>query len=419
MTIVQFAIKNKLKSTMESRNFTGQPIYAQITKYLSKGEILRLSRSVGGERYVKKFDGFQHLLVLLFAVFKNYRSLREILTGVNTEARHLWHAGFTGPLKMSTFSDANNRRPSKFFEAVYKSLYEKFGRFLPDSRDYEWAQKLYVMDSTTISLFSNVLKGAGRNPKIGRKNGGIKSHTIMKALTGVPEFIRHTAARVHDHVMLGMVKLPKDSFIAFDRAYIDYRVFEKFTRRRITYVTKMKRNLTYKVLEKCYEKGASDARVRRDDIIEFRKRLKNGKVLVHKSRLVEYVDPHTRKHWQLLTNNMELKDAEVIEIYKRRWQIESLYKQLKQNFPLHFFYGESANAIETQIWVVMIANLLVKLVKAQVNRVWSFSNLVSLLRHALGYYYDLVPFLENPERVAASSFVGGRSPPGQLQLNLV
>ena len=404
---------------MECRNFTGQPIYAQITKYLSKGEILRQSRSVGGERYVKKFDGFQHLLVLLFAVFKNYRSLREILTGVNTEARHLWHAGFTGPLKMSTFSDANNRRPSKFFEAVYKSLYEKFGRFLPDSRDYEWAQKLYVMDSTTISLFSNVLKGAGRNPKIGRKNGGIKSHTIMKALTGVPEFIRHTAARVHDHVMLGMVKLPKDSFIAFDRAYIDYRVFEKFTRRRITYVTKMKRNLTYKVLEKCYEKGASDARVRRDDIIEFRKRLKNGKELVHKSSLVEYVDPHTRKRWQLLTNNMELKDSEVIEIYRRRWQIESLYKQLKQNFPLHFFYGESANAIETQIWVVMIANLLVKLVKAQVNRMWSFSNLVSLLRHALGYYYDLVPFLENPERVAASSFVGGRSPPGQLQLNLV
>ena len=140
---------------------------------------------------------------------------------------------------------------------------------------------------------------------------------------------------------------------------------------------------------------------------------------VHKSRLVEYVDPHTRKRWQLLTNNMELKDSEVIEIYRRRWQIESLYKQLKQNFPLHFFYGESANAIETQIWVVMIANLLVKLVKAQVNRMWSFSNLVSLLRHALGYYYDLVPFLENPERVAASSFVGGRSPPGQLQLNLV
>lgn len=404
---------------MECRNFTGQPIYAQITKYLSKGEILRQSRSAGGERYVKKFDGFQHLLVLLFAVFKNYRSLREILTGVNTEARHLWHAGFTGPLKMSTFSDANNRRPSKFFEAVYKSLYEKFGRFLPDSRDYEWAQKLYVMDSTTISLFSNVLKGAGRNPKIGRKNGGIKSHTIMKALTGVPEFIRHTAARVHDHVMLSMVKLPKDSFIAFDRAYIDYRVFEKFTRRRITYVTKMKMNLTYKVHEKCYEKGASDARVRRDDIIEFRKRLKNGKELVHKSRLVEYVDPHTRKRWQLLTNNMELKDSEIIEIYRRRWQIESLYKQLKQNFPLHFFYGESANAIETQIWVVMIANLLVKLVKAQVKREWSFSNLVSLLRHSLGYYYDLVLFLENPERVAASSFVGGRSPPGQLQLNLV
>ena len=116
---------------------------------------------------------------------------------------------------------------------------------------------------------------------------------------------------------------------------------------------------------------------------------------------------------------IELKDSEIIEIYRHRWQIGSLYKQLKQNFPLHFFYGESANAIETQIWVVMIANLLVKLVKAQVKCEWSFSNLVSLLLHSLGYYYDLVSFLENPERVAASSFAGGRSPPGQLQLNLV
>ena len=114
--------------------------------------------------------------------------------------------------------------------------------------------------------------------------------------------------------------------------------------------------------------GASDARVRRDDIIEFRKRQRNGKVLVHRSRLVEYVDPHTRKRWQLLTNNTKLKDAEVIEIYRRRWQIESLYKQLKQNFPPHFFYGESANAIETQVWAVMIANLLVKLVRALLLR---------------------------------------------------
>ena len=125
----------------------------------------------------------------------------------------------------------------------------------------------------------------------------------MKALTGVPEFIRHTAARVHDHVMLGMVKPPKDSFITFDRAYIDYRVFEKFTRRRITYVTK-KKNLTYKILERRYDKDKSDARVRRDDIIEFRKRLKNGKELVHRSRLVEYADPQTRKRWGSLQINL-------------------------------------------------------------------------------------------------------------------
>ena len=129
--------------------------------------------------------------------------------------------------------------------------------------------------------------------------------------------------------MLGMVKHPKDSFITFDRAYIDYRVFEKITRRRITYVTKMKKNLAYDIIDRRYEKKMSDTRVRHDDIIELSKRLNTGKEYVHKSRLVEYVDPQTRKRWQLLMNNMELKDSGIIEIYRRRWQIESLYKQLK------------------------------------------------------------------------------------------
>ena len=403
---------------MEYRNFSGQPIFAQIVNLISKDKILSISRKKGGERYVKKLDAHQHLIALLFSVISGFKTLRTALVGLNAEALRLEHVGLTTEIKRSTLSDANNRRPSAVFAEIYRDLFKKIGRFLSDSRDYAWERALYVMDSTTISLFSNVLKGAGRNPKIGRKNGGLKAHTIMKAFSGVPEFIVCTAAAVHDHVMLKMVDLPKDSFIAFDRAYVDIKYAIKFSRRRITYVTKMKKNLTYEPMETVFEEENEEREVRRDEIVEFFRKEK-GRELRHRARIVEYVDRKSGTRWRLLTNNFDLPAEEVVEIYRRRWQIETFYRKLKQNFPLHFFYGESANAIETQVWVVMIANLLASVIKAQLKRNWFYSNFVALLRQSLMYYYDMLSFFENPEQVARRSRVGGLSPPtDQLELPL-
>src|SRR5690606_20012918 len=146
-------------------------------------------------------------------------------------------------VKRSTLAEANQRRYSEFFAQIYFKLYHRFKKILPDSRTGKnWERLLHIMDSTTISLFSNVLKGAGRNPKHGKKKGGIKVHTVMRADEGLPYDVHFTSAATHDHVMLRKLKLTNGAFLAMDRAYIDYKVFEKFTQDGVFYVTKMKKN---------------------------------------------------------------------------------------------------------------------------------------------------------------------------------
>ncbi|MBC8625896.1 IS4 family transposase [Alloprevotella sp. Lung230] len=231
------------------------------------------------------------------------------------------------------------------------------------------------MDSTTITLFDNILKGVGRHPKSGKKKGGMKVHTIMKYQVGVPMVVELTSAAKHDHYLLKKVHLPQDSTLAMDRAYIDYAQFQRLTEEGVCYVTKMKKNLTYKEL-------SSTAYVSRDGLVTHLDKhiLFEKEKVRHEARCVELWSNNSRKSVTLLTNNFELSVEELAEIYKRRWAIETLYKQLKQNFPLHFFYGESVNAIQIQTWVVLIANLLCTVLSRMIKRHVSFSQIVTMLR---------------------------------------
>ncbi len=293
-----------------------------------------------------------------------------------------------------TLAEANNRRSNEFFEQIYFSLYRKYKNDLADSRtDKAWERLLHIMDSTTITLFSNVLKGAGRNPKHGKKKGGIKVHTVLKAEEGMPYNIHFTSAATHDHVMLTKLKLTSGAFIAMDRAYIDYKVFQEFTDNGVFYVTKMKKNLRYTPLNGHFLVNKDGLVVLSDHTIELKK-----DDIAHVSRRIEYWEEKKKYSSVLLTNNFELEPEEIIAIYLRRWQIESLFKQFKQNFPLKYFFGESVNAIKTQIWVTLIANLLLSVIRKRIRRKWSFSNLVTMIRQTLMYYIDLYMFCENPEK---------------------
>jgi hypothetical protein len=393
-----FAFATKKVITMsKSTNFTGQPVLSQLLKFIDKQKINELSKKMGSERYIKSLDGYTHLVIMLFGVLRHADSLREITALMQAEAPKLHHLGIDYIARRSTLAEANKRRPQEFFSKVYSMLLKKYGGFLADSRTEKgrkaWESQLYMMDSTTISLFDNILKGVGRHPKNGKKKGGLKVHTVMRYSVGVPMVVRLTSAATHDHWLLKEVHLPKDSTIAMDRAYIDYAQFQRLTDEGVCYVTKMKRNLTYKVLGSTIFVDPQGLVTHTDQHIVFEKG-----ALRHESRKVEIWSKDRSKPVTLLTNNFDLSVEDIEEIYKRRWAIESLYKQLKQNFPLHFFYGDSVNAIEVQTWVVLIANLLCTIMQHMIKRHCSFSNLATMIRIMLMYYVDLQRFMENPEK---------------------
>lgn len=395
------AVAKQNRITMsKSTNFFGQPVYGQLIKSLDREKILKMSRENGGERYVKSFDGYTHLLTMLYAVIQRFDSLREIETSMTAEVRKLHHIGIDKVPKRSTLSDANARRPEKFFEDVYRDLYESNkDKLISDSRQdgtEEWIKQLRIIDSTTISLFSNVIfKGVGRHPKTGKKKGGIKVHSVIHANEGVPCDVRFTSAATNDSFMLAPSYYSKNEIVALDRAYINYAKFEELTERDVVYVTKMKKNLTYEVLVDCMHQNEHGLMEYRGQVVVFRK---DG--INHIARIITYVDikkGNKPKLISLLTNDFDMPLETIVAIYRRRWQIESLFKQIKQNFPLRYFYGESANAVKIQIWVTLTANLLLSVLQSSLTRQWSFSGLATMVRIVLMYYLNLEKFFNQPD----------------------
>ena len=396
-------------------HFLGQPILNQLLNYFNKQKILQTSREMGGERYVKSFNAWCHLTVMLYAVIMRFDSLREITSATMMEWRKLAHLGIKDLPRRSTLSDANVRRSHEIFGKIYQQLYltykDKLSADSPSGKAPKWMKKLRIIDSTTISLFSNLIfKGVGRNPKTGKKKGGMKVHACIQGNEGVPCDVEFTSAATHDHFMLCPGKLDRGDYLAIDRAYIDYAKFEELTQRGIIYVTKMKQNLTYEVTRSTWYMNEKGLMQWKEEFVIFRKDIKSKneetgemekKTIEHHARIVTYIDEKKKgsaKVIRLLTNDLETEYEEIVAIYKARWAIESLFKQIKQNFPLRYFYGESANAIKIQVWVTLIANLLITLLQKCVSRSWSFSGLATIVRIMLMYYIDVQGFLEHPEK---------------------
>ena len=404
----------------KSTHFIGQPMYNQALKLLDKSKILRISREKGGERYTKRFDGWTHLVVMLYAVIKRFDSLREITTSLLADTNKLAHIDILFKISRSTLADANMRRPHAIFEAIYRDLYARYRHeLMSDSRSRKhpkWMDRLQIIDSTTISLFSNLIfKGVGRHPKTGKKKGGIKVHTVIHANEGVPSDIRFTSAATNDSFMLKPSNLSKGDILAMDRAYIDYGKFEELSLRGVIYVTKMKKSLKYVInSDVMYQTpdGQMEARVQN---VTFSKKTMDG-VICHNARIITYADEKKHKLISLLTNDLDSDPYEIIAIYRQRWEIELLFKQIKQNFPLKYFYGESANAIKIQIWVTLIANLLLMVMQKRLTRSWSFSGLASLVGIVLMYYVDFYSLFNNPEKDWENMKILDKNPPPQLTL---
>jgi len=378
-------------------NFIGQPIFGQLLNFLDKGFIKRASKELEADKYVKKFTSYKHVVVMLFAVFEGYHSIRDTVLGLLSQANKLQHLSLDYIVRRSTLSDTNVRRPNELFAKVYYDTYKRHKDILSDSSLSKTDMiRLYIMDSTTITLFKEILKGVGRKPENGKKKGGIKAHTIIDSQDNMPCFIRYTEAAKHDHVLLKDVDLPENSFICFDKGYVDYEQYEVFTGKKIWYVTRLKDNALYVAKQEFDIPDNAHTGVLKDEEIELS--YGKNKELKHKARRIAFGDDENGRVFEFITNNFDLSAEEIALIYKKRWQIELLFKQLKPNFPLKYFLGDNENAIIIQIWAAMIANLLLTILRSKIKKQWAFSNMMSIVKHQLMSYINVYAFFEDPER---------------------
>lgn len=393
----------------KSKNFSGHPVIKQVLNFIDLQEVNRTARKYDSDRYCKKFKTFDHLVTMIFSTISCVSSLRELSSIMLACEGKINHLNLSYFPKRSTISDANKRRSSEVFSDIYYRLYERYKGVLSDSRIKLPAIKgLKIVDSTTISLFSDILKGVGRNPLNGKKKGGIKMHTMINALEDVPCLIRFTSAATHDHTFLKDLDLKKGSFVVFDKGYNDYIQYHNWTLEGIYFVTRQKDNAVYKSLEEFDIADDTDHGVLKDEKIEVEK---DGKSITLR-RVAYWHAPH-KKVYEFITNNFELEADKIAAIYKNRWQIETMFKRLKQNFPLKYFLGDNQNAIEIQIWVSLIVQLIMIVIQAKAQRTWAFSNMVSVIRYHLMTYIDLFKFLKNPDQQWEAL---STKPPDQLAL---
>lgn len=385
----------------KSNVFTGQPILGQLLKLVDRTEVMAIARHHKADRYYKKFKTHSHLVCMLFAVLSRCEALRELSTAMLACQGKLNHLGLKYIPKRSTISDGNKNRSSVVFRDIYKSLYKKYIRFLPDSsNDLPMLRRLFLLDSTTIGLFKEILKTGGPKSKSGRQKGGIKAHTVIRGDMSVPTFVQFSSAVTHDKQFIDKFSLSAGDFICVDRAYWDYKQFATWTERGIFFVTRMKKLAKYEIVS---EFDISEEQIafgiQSHQIVTIgsrgRQRVSDKRTTIKR---VVFIDPKSNKKFVFMTNHIESDAVTITNIYKHRWHIEKLFKKLKQNFPLKYFLGDNVNAIEIQIWVSFIAMLLLSILKNQVSRKWAFSNLVSLVSFHLMAYIDVVKFLNNPQK---------------------
>jgi hypothetical protein len=401
----------------KSTFFSGQPIFTQLLSLIPEHILRDLIFKHHADRYCKTFDTKHHLTTMLYAVVNQCTSIREVVTGLQVADGKRGHLRLIHDVRRSTLSDANARRSEAFFGDLFHALY-KFHYGIPDSRKINhrksYEKRLFIIDSTTIKLFHDVLQGAGTIPSNGKRKGGLKAHVMIKSSEDTPCLVALTKAAANDRVFFKHISLIRGSIITFDKGYANFRQFDKWTKDGITWVSRVLPKWIVSVYkERTISQDQQEAGVISDKLVVLGDP-KNNHTLKIRARIIQYKDPESGRILEFVTNNTKFSATKIASIYKQRWQIELLFKRIKQRYPLRYFLGENANAIKIQVWCALIADLLVKIIKDRVKRTWSYSNISSIIRLHSMTYVDLNQFLENPDRTLKNYI----PPEPNLQLRL-
>ena len=369
-------------------------MFSQILKLIPRTDFERMVKETGAEYRSKGLSSWSQFVGMLFCQLGRAHSLREIEGGLKSCEGKLAHLGIEAPAR-SSLSYANAHRPWQLFEKVFYGLFEivaaKAGGWprAMGKKKFRFKNKLVSLDSTVIDLCLSLYDWA----KFRRTKGAVKLHLVLDHDGYRPCFGIITDGKVADVKAAHQMHFAPGTIIVDDRGYNDYRLFAQWTDAGVYFVTRMKDNALFEVVEE--RKPPQNRGILKDQIIRL-----TGPGAKHKCpnllRRVEAVREDTGGLLVFLTNHVGLGASTIAAIYKDRWQIELFFKALKQNLKIKTFVGTSANAVKTQIWTALISMLLLRYLQLSSRFGWSLANLVALLRMNLFTHRDLMAWLDQP-----------------------
>jgi len=362
-------------------------ILNQLLQIFSRVEFEKIVKETGAERHARGFRSWDQFVAMLFSHLADANSLREICGGLASGEGRLSHLGVQAPAK-STLAYANSKRNWELFQRVFNQLYEDCRRDLGMKTRFKFKNPLLSIDSTHISLCSEMFPWATYS----RQKGALKLHFTLDHAGYLPAAMVITTGKYSELMVAKRRQWEAGTILLMDRGFVDFGWFHHLTSCGVWFITRVKADMRYEVIES--EKMECGGEVIRDERIRFTGP-KSRKRCPDVCRVVT-IQKATGEQFQFLTNNMSLAASTIAAAYKDRWEIESFFKILKQNLRIKSFLSTSPNAVWTQIWTAVIAMLLIRYLQIKARYNWSFSNLMYFLRMNLLVYRDLWDWLNNP-----------------------
>ena len=363
-------------------------MFSQILKLIPRTDFSRCVQATGAETRSKGLSSWSQFVAMLFCQLGRAHSLREIEGGLKSCEGKLAHLGIRAPAR-SSLSYANAHRPWQLFEHVFYGLLQTVRSQVAGQRKFRFKNKLVSLDSTVIDLCLSMYDWA----KFRRTKGAVKLHLVLDHEGYLPAFGLITDGSVHDVKVAPQIPFAPGTIVVDDRGYNDYQLFADWTAKDVFFVTRLKDNAQFEVVED--HEPPQHRHILTDQTIRLTgvgAQAKCPQLL----RRVEAVRPETGDVLVFLTNHHGLGASTIAAIYKDRWQIELFFKALKQNLKIKTFVGTSANAVKTQIWTALIAMLLLRYLQLTARFGWSLANLVALLRMNLFTHRNLLAWLDEP-----------------------
>lgn len=363
----------------------GKMVFSQVMEFAPYHVFKYCVKRYDGDYKVKDFTCWRQFLCMAFGQLTHRESLSDTALCLKLQKDKLYHLGIGTPFHKSTISRANETRDWRIFQDFALKLIEQAKALYADDNQLDIKLKggIYALDSTIVDLCLSVFWWATfRSTK-----SAVKIHTLLDLKTLIPEYVFITEGSVHDVNILDSISLPGGSYLVMDRAYVDFARMHDLADDRINFVIRSKTNLKYRVLNS----GQPD---QTKGILSDQAIALTGTNSTQRYpgclRMVRFYDEGTQKTFIFLTNNFKLSASTIADLYKSRWGIETFFKWIKQHLKIQSFWGQTENAVKTQIWIAISAYLIVLIAKKQLNLKYSLYEILQLI--------SLAPFDRTPMR---------------------